>query len=70
MGRNADLDACAADGRDIGRIEIALAEMDEIAAELDRRAPIIVDDKLRAGGVAQRRAPFGSRAEYPPPAGP
>ena len=47
MGRNADPDAGAAQRRNIGPVEIALAEMDEIAAFVDREPPIIVDDELR-----------------------
>ena len=53
----------------VGAVEIALAEVNVIRAGFDRDAPIVVDDKLRAGLAADRSsasrispAIFGSRA--------
>src|SRR5258707_15740864 len=37
-----------ADRDDVGRVEIFLAEMDEVATAGDRLAPMIIDDELRA----------------------
>ena len=54
MRRDAEAEARAADGGKIGRIEIALAEMDEVAAGVDGMTPVIIDDELRAGGAAER----------------
>ncbi len=47
MRRDAETHAGAAQRRDVGRVQIALAEMDEIAARVDREAPIVIDDELR-----------------------
>ena len=64
MGRDAELDPARADRRHVGLVEIALAEMDEIRVRPNRDAPIVVDDELRAGGLAnrQRRTRFSRNA--------
>ena len=48
MGRDAEFYPCAADRTKVRRVEIALAEMDEIAAGVDRLSPMIIDDEFCA----------------------
>ncbi len=38
---------------EVGVVEVALAEMDVVAALLDREPPVVVDDQLGAGGSAE-----------------
>src|SRR5690606_7057975 len=47
-GADAEPDLRVANRSDIRVVEIALPEMDEIAAFVDRDAPMIVDDERRA----------------------
>src|SRR5262245_37643620 len=58
MGGYAQTQSGAADRGKIGRIEIALPEMDEIAAKFNRVAPKIVDDELRAIARTQKLRGF------------
>jgi hypothetical protein len=58
MGGHAQPQTGAADRSKIGRIEIALPEMDEIAAKFDRVAPKIINDELRAVASAQKLRGF------------
>ena len=58
MRADADPDACGFDRGDVGADEIALAEMHEAGAKIDRLTPIVVDDELAAMG---RRKFEGSR---------
>ncbi len=53
MGGNAEPQAGAADRREVGRVQVLLAEMDVVAAQVDGVLPVIVDDELGAGRVAQ-----------------
>jgi hypothetical protein len=64
MGGHAKPHTGAADRGKIRRIEIALAEMNEIAARVDRLSPIIIDDKLRAMAVAKRLGRLDFGAEF------
>src|SRR5262245_54558922 len=48
MGGHTQTQTSAADCGKIGGIEIALAEMDEIASSVDSLLPIIIHDQLRA----------------------
>ncbi len=66
MRRDAELDARPADGRDVGAVEIALAEMHPGRALADGDAPVVVDDERRAGLAADRERLRASR-ERPPP---
>ena len=54
MRRDAEFYSRAADRGKVSRIEIALAEMDEIAAGVDRLPPIIIDDEFCAVLLAKR----------------
>ncbi len=63
MGRDTEPQSGAADRGEISRIEIALAEMDEIAARFDRLLPIIIDDELRAMTLAKRLGLFDLGAD-------
>ena len=45
---DAELEPGPADGGDVGVVEIALAEVDPWRAFVDRDAPVVVDDELRA----------------------
>ncbi len=57
-GRDAEPDAAGADRRNVGAVEVLLAEMHEIRAGLDGGAPMVVDHELRAG---RRRGGLGPR---------
>ena len=48
MGADAEPEARLADCRDVGRIEVLLPEMDEVAAGVDGGLPVVVDDENRA----------------------
>ena len=48
MCADADLDIRSSDSAEIGGDEVLLAEMHEVRAEVDRLAPIVVDDELAA----------------------
>jgi len=63
MGRDAKPHTGAADRGEISRIEIALAEMDERAARVDRLLPIIIDDELGAMAFAKRLGLLYFRAD-------
>ena len=54
MSRDAQLYPRAADHTKVRRSEIALAEMDEIAAGVDCVSPMIIDDELGAVARAER----------------
>ena len=58
MRADADPDACGFDRGNVGTDEVALAEMHEAGAKIDRFTPIVVDDELAAMG---RRKFEGSR---------
>ncbi len=53
MGADSELKACAPDGGQICGVQIALAQMDEIAMLLDSQLPIIVDNELSALSPAE-----------------
>ena len=55
MGRDAEFCTRAADRTKVRRFEIALAEMDEIAAGVDCMLPIIIDDEFCAVALTMRR---------------
>ena len=39
---------------DVGRVQIALAQMHEVTTLFERQLPVIVDDELRAGRVRRQ----------------
>ena len=39
----------------IGAVEILLAEMDVVGADVERDPPVVVEDQLRAGARADRQ---------------
>ena len=53
-----------ANGAEIGR-KIFLAQMDKIAAEIERNAPIIIDHELRVGVGAKPLRLVNLRAKNP-----
>ena len=56
MGRDPDPQPRPPDRGDVGAVKILLPQMDEIAAELDRLAPVVVDDQRCAMFAAQLAA--------------
>lgn len=54
MGAESELQPGGTDGAEIGLGKILLAQMDEVAALLDRQTPKVVDDQLAAMGRADR----------------
>src|SRR3546814_6687808 len=53
MGAHPQPDPGAAQGGEVGAVEILLAEVHEAAALLDGEAPVVVHDELAAGGFAE-----------------
>ena len=64
---DAETYAGTAQRRHIGAIEVALPEVHEVAARLEREPPVIVHDELHAGTRRSSRGRRGS-ARAPPPA--
>jgi hypothetical protein len=63
MGRDAEFYPSAADRTKIRGREIALAEMDEVAAGVDCMLPIIIDDEFCALARAKRFCPYNLLAD-------
>ena len=53
MGGDAQFQPARLDGGEVGAGEIFLSEVDEIASQLQREAPMVVDDQLRPMGLAE-----------------
>ena len=62
VGADAEPDAGAAQRRHVGLGKILLAEMDVVAALVDRDLPVVVDDELAAARRRRRSRPRGTCA--------